>query len=36
MKKILTIASLGLVMAVSCVKTEIKDNNDGMGMLTVD
>ena len=36
MKKILTIASLGLLMTVSCVKTELKDNNDGMGMLTVD
>lgn len=36
MKKILTIASVGLLVAASCAKTEIKENNDGMGMLSVD
>ena len=36
MKKILTIASVGLMMVASCAKTELKENNEGMGMLTVD
>ena len=36
MKKILTIASVGLLMVASCAKTELKENNEGMGMLTVD
>ncbi|MBQ8048160.1 MAG: DUF4493 domain-containing protein [Bacteroidales bacterium] len=36
MKRILTIASLGLLMVASCAKTELKDNNEGMGMLSVD
>ena len=35
MKKILTIASVGLLMVASCAKTELKENNEGMGMLTV-
>ena len=36
MKKILTIASVGLLMVVSCAKTELKENNEGMGILSVD
>lgn len=36
MKKIFTIAFIGLLMAVSCVKTEVKENNDGEGMLCMD
>lgn len=36
MKKILTIASLGLLVVASCAKTELKENNEGMGVLSVD
>lgn len=36
MKKILTIASACLLMAASCAKTELKENNEGMGVLSVD
>ncbi len=36
MKKILTIASVGLLIAASCAKTELKENNEGMGILSVD
>ena len=36
MKKILTIASVGLLMVASCAKTELKENNEGMGILSVD
>lgn len=36
MRKIFTIVSLGLLMTVSCVKTEIKENSDEMGMLSVE
>lgn len=36
MKKILTIASFGLLIVASCAKTELKENNEGMGILSVD
>ena len=36
MKRILTIASVGLLMIASCAKTELKENNEGMGILSVD
>lgn len=36
MKKILTIASAGLLMVASCAKTELKESNEGMGVLSVD
>lgn len=36
MRKIFAIASLGLLMAVSCAKTEITDADKGVGMLCVD
>ena len=36
MKKILTITSICLALAVSCTKADLKENEAGMGVLSMD